>query len=224
MSRGPGGSKTMLFKAREKPTLLRRIRLLLWPRTSFARSARYVWKRLFRLKATPHRIAVGCAAGVFASITPLIGVQMLMAGLIAIVLRGSLAAAMLATFVGNPLSWPFIWGATYAVGAFLLGSPGAAEAAPLANGAQAVWPVIYTMLIGSIPVGLIAAFVSYGLAARAVEAVRGGSAISVAGLGFDGRKALGAAKSRFGSAARQGQRALDRIRQEFRAEPSWRLW
>jgi hypothetical protein len=94
----------------------------------------------------------------------------------------------------------------------------------LAHGAQAVWPVIYTMLIGSIPVGLIAAFVSYGLAARAVEAVRGGSAISAAGLGFDGRKALGAAKSRLGAALRQGQRALARIRQEFRAEPSWRLW
>ncbi|MBX9925850.1 MAG: DUF2062 domain-containing protein [Hyphomicrobiaceae bacterium] len=215
----------MLFKAREKPTLLRRLQLWLWPRRSFSRSATYVWKRLFRLKASPHKIAVGCAAGVFASVTPLIGVQMLMAGIIAVILRGSLPAAMLATFVGNPLSWPFIWGATYAVGAILLGSPGAAEAAALSVDGDRVWPIIYTMLIGSIPVGLFAAAVSYGLTARAIEALRGETPT------WTGRgtliASLVAARTRGRQIVRQGRATLARTRTEIRtnwAEPSWRLW
>ncbi len=212
--KGQGGSVGMLFKAREKPTFLRKVRLWLWPRRSFDRSARYVWKRLFRLKASPHKIAVGCSAGVFASITPLIGVQMLMAGIIAIILRGSLPAAMLATFVGNPISWPFIWGATYAVGASLVGSPGAAEAAALSGEVDRVWPIVYTMLIGSIPVGLLAAAVSYGLTTRAIEALRGEprSVVSGADAGRIARDVWD----------RTLQKASD-IKRRW-ADPSWRLW
>jgi uncharacterized protein len=162
----------MLFKSRRRLTLREKIRLIVWPRVSWSRSARYVVKRLLRVKASPHKIAVGCAAGVFASITPLIGVQMVMAGAIALILRGSVAAAMLATFLGNPVSWPLIWGATYALGSAMIGQPGSAEAADLTRGGQTIWPVIYTMLVGSIPIGLASAAVSYGVVSRAVEAVQ----------------------------------------------------
>jgi uncharacterized protein len=164
----------MLFKSRHKPTLQQRVLLMLWPRNSWSRSARYIGKRMLRVKASPHKIAVGCAAGVFASITPLIGIQMVMAGAIALILRGSIAAAMLATFLGNPLSWPLIWGATYGLGSLILGHPGAAAAAALAPGRDPIWPVVYTMLIGSIPIGLASAAVSYGVVARTVDAVQHG--------------------------------------------------
>jgi uncharacterized protein (DUF2062 family) len=212
----------MLFKSREKPTLARRARLLLWPRRSFSRSAQYVWKRLFRLKASPHKIAVGFAAGVFASITPLIGVQMVMAAAIALILRGSLAAAMLATFVGNPLSWPLIWGATYGLGSLMLGSPGAAEAASLSHGADRVSSVIYTMLIGSIPIGLVSAAVSYGLTARAIEAVRG-SSMGAAGRSLRGWPMI-AIPTWPGRALRELARREVSRREPTSREPTWRLW
>jgi len=163
----------MLFKRRQRLTLTERVRLLLWPSCGFDRSVRYAGKRLMRLNASPHKIAVGCAVGVFASITPLVGVQMVMAGALAFVLRGSLAAAMLATWVGNPLSWPVIWGVTYAVGRFMIGNPGPAEAAALPHPGSGLWPILYPMLLGSIPVGLASAAVSYGLVARGVAAMRG---------------------------------------------------
>jgi uncharacterized protein len=83
----------MLFKSRNTPTLQSRLRLVLWPRTSFDRSLRYAVKRMLRLKTSPHKIAIGCAAGVFASITPLVGVQMMMAAALAVVLRGSIWGA-----------------------------------------------------------------------------------------------------------------------------------
>lgn len=201
----------MLFKSREKPTLARRLRLAFWPRRSFARSTLYVWKRLFRLNASPHRIAVGCAAGVFASITPLIGVQMLMAGAITLVLRGSLTAAMLATFVGNPLTWPLIWAATYGLGAVIVGSP--AEAASVVVGPHQLGPVVYTMLVGSIPLGLLAAIMTYRLTLTGVEAVRNGSA----------HGAMGLPRLMYGKPLRQRLRSgWQSVRTAI--EPGWRLW
>lgn len=177
-------------------TLTEWARLLVWPRRSFARSCTYYAKRLVRLKASPHKIGIGVAIGVFASITPLVGMQMMMAGALAYILRGSLAAAMLATWVGNPLSWPLIWGVTYTVGRFMIGQPGPAEAAGLPHSAEGLWPFIYPMMIGSIPVGLASAAVSYGLVARTVELMRGQGS---------------------------GGSAMERwVREAVR--PSWRLW
>ena len=187
----------MLFKSRHTPTLSQRLRLLAWPRVSWVRSACYIAKRMLRVKASPHKIALGCAAGVFASITPLIGVQMVLAGAIALILRGSIAAAMLATFFGNPLSWPLIWGATYALGSAMLGASGPAEAAALHHGRDTVWPIVYTMLIGSIPIGLASAAVSYGIVARTVGAVQQGRFVGIEAL---------------------------RARMELAFAPAWRLW
>ena len=168
----------MLFKSRKTQTMHDKIRILVWPRVSWVRSGRYVFKRVLRLKAAPHKIAIGCAAGVFASITPLVGVQMVMAGAIALILRGSVPAAMLATFAGNPFSWPLIWGTTYALGHAMIGQPGAAEAAAMMQGQDTVWPILFAMLVGSIPIGLVSAAVSYGVVARLMDSVQnhGGSA------------------------------------------------
>lgn len=170
---GRGALNTMLFQSRQTATLTQRARYLVWPRRSFSRSARYVAKRMLRMKASPHKIAIGCAAGVFASITPLVGVQMVMAGAIALILRGSIPAAMLATFIGNPLSWPLIWGATYALGTAMIGQPGAAEAAAmLMPGNDPIWPILFAMLLGSIPIGLVSGAVSYGVVAQVVTSAQ----------------------------------------------------
>lgn len=200
---------------------MRRLRLMVWPRTSFARSALYVWKRLFRLQASPHKIALGFAAGVFTSITPLIGMQMIMAGAIALIVGGSLTAAMLATFVGNPLTWPLIWGATYALGAMIVGSP--AEAASVAVGSDRLGPVVYTMLVGSIPLGCLAAVLSYSLTVRGVEAVRNGSAAATLAMPpVDLEVAQAKVKDMAAKLAREA--AKWRAFYASIVEPSWRLW
>ena len=66
----------------------------------------YYWRRILRVRATPHEVALGCAAGVFAACTPFLGFQMALAGALAFLLRVSIPAALLGTFIGNPLSWP----------------------------------------------------------------------------------------------------------------------
>lgn len=161
---------------------------MIWPRRSWERSLRYVALRLMRIPATPHQLALGCAIGVFAAITPLVGVQMVLAGLLAVALKASFAAAMIGTFFGNPAVWAFVWPATYSSGAFFLGLPTGlgdiqigAELERFADtlfqfspdmfaaAFAVVWPLWKPMIIGTIPVGLIIAGLFYVICRRAAE-------------------------------------------------------
>ena len=83
-------------------------REFVYPRGGFRRAAQYVTHRLRRLPDEPHRIARGVFAGVFVSFTPFFGFHFLSAALLGWVMRGNIIAALLATFVGNPLTTPVI--------------------------------------------------------------------------------------------------------------------
>lgn len=178
----------MILKRREAPTWKERLRVSLWPRRSWERSLRYVYLRLVRMRAAPHKVALGCAIGVFASITPLFGVQMILAGFLAMVLRANLASAMLGTFFGNPLTWPVIWAATYSAGCAMLSVPSGLSIdafrqnvgvfieamsrlsiETIVAAGNVLWPFIYPMLIGSLPVGLAAACAFYYVSQRAAS-------------------------------------------------------
>ena len=111
----------MLFRRRKAESFLERLRVHLWPRRSWSRSTRYIVHRVRRLSATPHAVALGFAAGVFVSATPFIGFHMVLAALTAWIIGGSIVAAILGTFVGNPLTYAFFWIATFEVGSLMLG-------------------------------------------------------------------------------------------------------
>jgi uncharacterized protein (DUF2062 family) len=81
---------------------------MVYPTGGFLRAIQYVRLRLTRLPDEPHRIARGVFAGVFVSFTPFFGFHFLAGGLMAWLIRGNILAALLATFVGNPLTTPFI--------------------------------------------------------------------------------------------------------------------
>ncbi|GKX32914.1 MAG: hypothetical protein MnENMB40S_05320 [Rhizobiaceae bacterium MnEN-MB40S] len=69
-----------------------------------------------RLTATPHAIAAGVAAGVVASWTPFLGLHFVIAAALAYVIAGNIIASALGTAFGNPLTFPFIWTASYKLG------------------------------------------------------------------------------------------------------------
>ncbi|MBO0663215.1 DUF2062 domain-containing protein [Jiella sp. MQZ9-1] len=166
----------MLFRRREPESRWARFLTFLWPRRSFRRSYRYFLKRVIRLDAEPHAVAAGFAAGVIASFTPFVGFHFIMAFAIAFILAGNMAAAALGTAVGNPATFPFIWGATYELGRYLtekspgrLPQPMALESSLSPWNLFAIWePVVKPMLIGSIPLGLVAGGISYGIVRAAV--------------------------------------------------------
>ena len=60
------------------------------------------WKsRLAKLKGTPQSIAVGAACGIAISFTPFVGAHMMLAMIMAWVLRGNIMAALVGTTVGT---------------------------------------------------------------------------------------------------------------------------
>ena len=61
--------------------------------------------RLNRLPDSPPRIARGIMAGVFTVFTPFYGLHFFIAAGLALLLRGNVLAALLGTFVGNPLTY-----------------------------------------------------------------------------------------------------------------------
>lgn len=159
----------MLFRRRKPADLGERIRTLLWPRRSFFRSMQYFVKRTLRLHATPHAIAAGIAAGVFASFTPFIGFHFIIAITISYFIGGNVVASAFGTAVGNPLTFPFIWGATLEMGRFLLSGSFSGEGAPVEIGRllrhaefSQLWdPLLKPMTFGSIPIGIAFALAFY---------------------------------------------------------------
>ncbi len=151
-----------------------------------SRAWRYVVHRMARLKASPHVIALGFAAGAFASFTPFIGLHFILAGLLALALRASILASAIGTIVGNPLTFPFIWLATYNVGAALLGretkvevvldlplDPESAVNAGIMTFAggllRQLEPVFLPMIIGGTLLGLACAVACYFIVRLSVD-------------------------------------------------------
>ena len=181
----------MLFRRRRASSISERIRLMLWPRKNWRRSIRYTLLRLKRLPSSPYRIAVGSAAGIFAICTPFLGGQLIMAAIMAWILRGSILASFLISFVGNPITYPIIWFATYNLGAVLLGNTAslrlvdlqgriAAVGDAIANGSphaavlavESLWPVVKPMAVGALPIGAVAAGAAYISVYRLVSVSR----------------------------------------------------
>ena len=80
----------------------------------------YYKLKLARLPASPHAVASGFACGSMVSFTPLLGLHFILAIVFAYLIRGNIVAALLGTIVGNPVTFPFIWGLIYKVGAFVI--------------------------------------------------------------------------------------------------------
>lgn len=170
----------MILKRRETISLWRRVRNFFWPEIGFHRAARYMGHKVNRITGSPHAIALGFAAGAFASFTPAIGFHFVIAALIAWVIGANVLASAIGTSVGNPVTFPFIWIATHNFGSFILGQEGRHDISLSGpEGGMALlfshpgtffaelWaglePVFWPMFVGSIPLGLACGAVFYFL-------------------------------------------------------------
>lgn len=151
------------------------------------------WRSILRLEATPHAVALGLATGVFVAFLPILGVQMVVAAMIAWLGRANVGAALLGTWAGNPITWPMMWVASYLIGITLLGEAGAMTVEELQrtlaqlgdtpphrmswmamfDGAKAVlWPILKPLFVGGLVLGLISGSALYFIGRRAAEAFR----------------------------------------------------
>ena len=72
------------------------------------------------MPASSYAISAGFACGSMVSFTPLLGFHFVLAVVFSYLLRANYIAALIGTIVGNPISFPFIWGLIYKVGAFIV--------------------------------------------------------------------------------------------------------
>ena len=170
----------MLFQRRTPPDWKEKLRVAIWPRRSWGRSLKYLAKRVLRLTASPHAIAAGIAAGVFASFTPYMGLHFLIAFAVAYIIAGNMVAAAAGTFIGNPISFPFIWTMTYSTGNLILyGETGKGGPEQTLKGLSdvdfmevgisgimdvihSIWePVLKPMTVGAIPIGITLGCIAY---------------------------------------------------------------
>ncbi|MBC6406875.1 MAG: DUF2062 domain-containing protein [Rhodobacteraceae bacterium] len=187
----------MVFKRRDRRPIGQLVLRWLWPQGGWARSYHYVRLRLRRLPGSPESIARGAACGVFISFTPFFGLHFLMSAFMAWLIRGSIVAALLGTFFGNPLTYVPIGVISLQTGHFILGtqfvagsettmggkfldasSDLAANTIALFTNDTADWQglaafyyaVFQPYLIGSLAPGLVAGLLSYWLMVPVIRA------------------------------------------------------
>ncbi|MDA9598179.1 DUF2062 domain-containing protein [bacterium] len=105
-----------MFRRRKPLSALKQLRAVIWPERGFRRLFSYIFQRITRLPGTPASIASGFASGIAASFTPFLGLHFILAGALAMLLRGNVLASAIGTFFGNPWTFILIWLADYEVG------------------------------------------------------------------------------------------------------------
>lgn len=186
-----------MFRRRDYRPWYRVIFEVLWPRGGWLRAARYVQHRMRRLPGTPEQIARGVFAGAVTVFTPYFGLHFVIAALLARLMRGSVIAALLATFIGNPLTYVPIAIISLQIGHFMLGTRPTEEVnesmfarfgnaggdlwhnfMTLFNGQQAHWhelrvfweTVVWPWTVGGLIPGLVCGLVCYYLSVPVIRA------------------------------------------------------
>lgn len=185
----------MVFKRRDRRAIWQIALDFFYPRGGWTRAFEYVKHRVRRLPDTPEKISRGIWAGVFICFTPLFGLHFVFGAIIARLLRGNILAALMATFFGNPLTFPPIGYLSITLGSWFLGLPPGrndhlgqkfADASfdlwhnltaiftpdPIRWGGLRVFydDVFFPYLIGGILPGIIAATLAYYIALPVISA------------------------------------------------------
>ena len=113
----------MIFKRRDNRFTFSRFKNLVIPKKGWRRALDYIIYRVKRLPDSPHKIAIGLSIGIFCSFTPFFGLHIFLAMLLAYLCKGNIVAALLGTFFGNPITWPFIASFSIKLGQMILGNP-----------------------------------------------------------------------------------------------------
>lgn len=148
-------------------------------KTGIGRFNRFLMYRVFSLKDTPHRIALGVAIGMFIAWTPTIPFQMILTVALSALFRANKFVGLPFVWVTNPVTLIPIYGPNYVIGCWILGGDytwgrfmhAMSKSMDFSMGFfeltktwwEATLSIFAPLWIGSILMGLIVGSVSYGL-------------------------------------------------------------
>jgi len=172
----------MKFARRAPQSLPTRLRSMVWPRMGLRRLLHYRRLQLSRIASSPHAVAAGAAAGLFAAFSPLFGFHYLIAAGLALALGGSVIASAAVTSLANPLTLPMFWTASYEVGSLFIDKEHHFSPRMLLeqHSWSALRPFVEPLLLGSVLLGTAAGGIAYLVVRQAVSAYRAQQASAAA--------------------------------------------
>lgn len=135
---------------------------------SIARNFNYYKYRLLRLRENPQKIARGFASGIFAGCLPLMGLQFIISVIIAFLVRGNKFAAVMGTWISNPITYIPLFVLNFQLGKFILSfflnnNTQELNLKSWANLKGLGTDITITLLFGSVIMGLFASIFGYYL-------------------------------------------------------------
>lgn len=122
--------------------------------------------KIYYARGSTHEIALGAAIGAFWGVFPTFGLSTILSLLIYKILRFNLLVAILAAFISNPLTSPFLLLISYKVGTYFLETDIKFE---YNNWYENISQLGFVMLIGSIIVSTITGLIIYFFTKYAIE-------------------------------------------------------
>jgi len=134
---------------------------------SWSQKTKSFIKKLLYIKDSPEKIARGLAIGVFWGIIPTFGFAILFSLPTAVLFRGNKLAAILGTFVANPLTTPFIYAFEYKIGQLILRTAPLPFSWNIFN-LESLLNLSKSLLVGSIFLAIGSAILTYFLVLQIV--------------------------------------------------------
>jgi len=94
--------------------------------TRAGRKMKLIYLKMLRINDPPERIARGAAIGVCMGVLPTFGAGIVLSFFFALLLRANKGAAVLGSFIMNPLTSPLFWTASIIIGSVITGQDYAA--------------------------------------------------------------------------------------------------
>ncbi|GAB6060879.1 DUF2062 domain-containing protein [Desulfonatronum parangueonense] len=137
----------------------------LWWENLF-RSLRHLYKKILRIKSTPHDLALGMAFGIFIGLLPIIPLQTISVLILAVAFRCSKLTALIGTSITNPLTIPFFYLLMLRIGRFFM-PEGRGRLNPehwtIVELLQTGWYFYASMLLGGFLIAIPSALLAYFL-------------------------------------------------------------
>ena len=117
--------------------------------------------KLIRIKDFPESVAIGLAWGASVSVTPLVGLHLIICYTGTWLMRGNIIAATVGTIIGNPWTFPFFFYLDYKIGILFYFEKMDNYDFKISFLINNFDNLFYPTLIGSIPLSIIVWFLTF---------------------------------------------------------------
>ena len=125
--------------------------------------------KVIRIKDFPESVAIGLAWGAAVSVTPLLGLHLIIWYTGTWIMRGNLIAATVGTIFGNPWTFPFFFYLDYKIGVLFYFEKMKEYEFKLNFLVKNFEELFFPTLFGSIPVAILVWLITYNLTKKILE-------------------------------------------------------